>query len=148
MMTSQEEQMNDELAKRAVACKGWKWMGGMLTLCKIRVIEGGSDYLIGERPGPASDGGGRIDTTDVHNYLPDLEDPATLGCLLAILREVYGSKYVHAEAHEIRTAPYIRHAESYEFDEENSFWSVWASGRSWEGDTEVEALIVALEASP
>jgi hypothetical protein len=134
MMTSQEEQMNDELAKRAVACKGWKWMGGMLTLCKIRVIEGGSDYLIGERPGPASDGGGRIDTTDVHNYLPDLEDPATLGCLLAILREVYESKYVHAEA--------------FEFDEINSFWAVWASDRSWEADTEVEALIVALEASP
>ena len=126
--------MNDELAKRAVACKGWKWMGGMLTLCKIRVIEGGSDYLIGERPGPASDGGGRVDTTDVHNYLPDLEDPATLGCLLARLREVYESKYVHAEA--------------FEFDEINSFWAVWASDRSWEADTEVEALIVALEASP
>jgi len=125
--------MNTELAKRAVACKGWQWMGGMLTLCKIRVIEGGSDYIIGERSGPTSNGGGRIDTTDVHNYLPDLDDPATLGCLLARLREVYESKYVHAEAHE--------------FDEENSFWSVWASGRSWEADTEVEAHVIALEAS-
>jgi hypothetical protein len=68
-------------------------------------------------------------------FIPDLEDPATLGCLLALVREAYGSEYVHAEAHE--------------FDEErHNFWCVWAGAKSFEADTEVEALVAALEAAP
>jgi len=136
MMTSQEEQMNAELAKRAVACKAWRWMEGMAYWfggIKYRIAyqcPKSETWVAFEQNGE----GERQYGITLHLALPDLEDPATLGCLLARLREVYESKYVHAEA--------------YEFDEENSFWSVWASGRSWEADTEVEALVTALEASP
>ena len=50
-----------ELAKKAVACKDWRWMPGMLAL----------------------DTGLRLDemTDDWEAALPDLSDPATLGCL-------------------------------------------------------------------
>ena len=55
-----EEQI--ALARRAVACKGWRWMRGMYSAW---------------------------DTTEA---LPDLTDPATLGCLLALVREAWGDE--------------------------------------------------------
>lgn len=69
------------LAERAVACKKWRWMEGMLILTgdkftpRIRIIDdlGASAWMAHAR------------ATD----LPDLSDPATLGCLLALVREVY-----------------------------------------------------------
>jgi hypothetical protein len=79
------------LTQRAVACKGWRWMGGMLTVCGVRLYEGGTDYVIGYRCGPTRDGGGPIDE-DGALMVPDLDDPATLGCIEhGLLPEVYGS---------------------------------------------------------
>lgn len=66
--------MTDEmiaLARRAVACKGWRFMGGMLVadaIGKQRI----SDDVAGE-PYWSTDG-----------WLPDFDDAATLGCLLAL----------------------------------------------------------------
>ena len=77
------------LARRAVACKGWKWMAGMQTDSKFaRVVAVDSDT-----GAPcASEEGARED--DCHAVwlddvpvLPDLTDPATLGCLLALYEE-------------------------------------------------------------
>lgn len=67
-----EEQI--ALAKRAVACKGWRWMPGMLAadaIGKQRVY----DDVAGE-PYWSTDG-----------WLPDFDDAATLGCLLALYEE-------------------------------------------------------------
>jgi len=65
----------NELSKRAVACKGWRWMRGML----------------------AKDTGLRLDeeTDDWEGEVPDLSDPATLGCLLALVREVKADPSIH-----------------------------------------------------
>jgi len=60
-MTDQDWQ---ELGRRAVACRGWRWMPGMLT----------------PPWAPRS-----LEPPD--GYLPDFRDPATLGCLLALVRE-------------------------------------------------------------
>lgn len=95
-----------ELAERTTACKGWRWMPGMLAL----------------------DTGLRLDemTDDWEAELPDLNDPATLGCLLMILREVRGMCACY---------------------ETVVGWRVYSTGGTlWsQGKSEAEALVKALE---
>lgn len=123
--------MVNALAQRAIACKPWFWIGGMLTTCGVRVIEGRYDYLIGHRQGATRDGGGWVDTGDAVGFLPDLTDPATLGCLLALMREAWGNPTICTD-----------------FD--GRVWScITADGITiGYGETEAEALVAALEAAP
>ena len=119
--------MTDEqiaLAKRAVACKGWRFIGGMLVadaIGKQRVY----DDVAGE-PYWSADG-----------WLPDLTDPATVGCLLALVREAWGDDEAYA----------------IPWNDEDGGWTlcVGEEDRSVnvsEGDTEAEALVFALEDAP
>ena len=103
------------LARRAVACKGWRWMPGML----------------------ASDTGLRYDEfilgDDWEGESPDLTDPATLGCLLALVLEAWG-----------RPTAYLHYyGGNWFFDPQQSEPTDHFSGR-----TEAEALVAALEAAP
>ena len=66
--------------------------------------------------------------------LPDLTDPATLGCLLALVREAWSQPSATTLAHHGRW--YVVHAD------------VDASSRLAAWPTEAEALIAALEAAP
>jgi hypothetical protein len=129
----------DDLARRAVACKGWRWMPGMLATDESRLYRVQDD-------GTALD----IEDTIVErgwgfglvNMLPDLTDPATMGCLLALVREAWephrGADYIASTMHT------------------GSGWGVGARYGS-EGvaaivlptyETEAEALVAALEAAP
>ena len=78
--------MNSEmetLARRAVACKGWRWLPGMLTADGWRVVWRDKDGYT-----TAYGNGYRTYLTQVTNkFCPDLSDPATLGALLALVRE-------------------------------------------------------------
>jgi len=118
----------EALARRAVACPRWRWISGML---RLRDAPGKADH--GKREG-------RVEARDEWSYaewpcLPDLTDPATLGCLLALVREAWSEPILSV---------------------------AWAGGRwyvvrrirsvdalRWiDTATEVEALVATLEAAP
>jgi hypothetical protein len=67
-----------DLARRVVACKGWRWMEGMRFVVPPS-HNGATGYMVRVK---GHERGG------VAGY-PDLSDPATLGCLLALVREVW-----------------------------------------------------------
>jgi len=83
-----------ELAKRAVAYKHWRWVAGMKLLsddpCE-RIGYKWTDY--DEEPVPVLDtGNGWGWPTVGSGWLPDLTDPATLGCLLHLVREAWDTR--------------------------------------------------------
>ena len=121
--------MTDEqtaLSRRAVACKGFRWLPGMMRLRATPPSR--RDHLRGE--GRVPDGG---DTWEYENWpvIPDVSDAATLGCLLALVREAYPDAY---------TVPQL--------DPEEVLWYVvTASGAAW-SNAEAGALVAALESAP
>jgi len=108
-----EEQI--ALATRAIACKGWRWMPGMefhldgagamssgwrVQSVQMRVLDGWAHAVRTVIAGPcefilAPRGNIHVRFTDGTlsrkpsgtTMLPCIEDPATLGCLLALVRE-------------------------------------------------------------
>lgn len=128
MMTMSSEEMI-KLARRAVASPHWRWMPGMLEVGGVRAI--GEQYL-GEVWVEQCGGG----YAPIAGWLPDLTDPATLGCLLALAREALGFG-VWLEPVAVQGQP-IR-------------WCVYGIGVLWDSgthDTEAAALVAALEAAP
>lgn len=107
-----------ELARRAVACKHWRWMPGMLAIRWTGPCRGSHRY---------TDADVRAGVT-FYRGTPDLEDPATLGCLLALVREAYDQPLTFCR--------YIEANPSY-----------WHSNTGHVGETEAEALVAALEAA-
>jgi hypothetical protein len=142
--------MIDNLARRAVACKGWRWMPGMSCAWKPPGGAGGQQIMptwarVADLPmGPLPLTHCLVDCLEVYRgALPDLSDPATLGCLLALVREVWPG--CHAEPNGAATWDGVDEAER------GSWWAVYACGphrRIAAGATEAEALVVALEAAP
>lgn len=153
-----------EIAKRAVACKGWRWMPGMefdatwndatSTGWRIESVEhryfsywasevvvikaSVCEFVISPRGNVHVRYAGKPlpDKSSGCRMLPDLTDPATRGCLLDLVREAWG-----------RASGQPRR------------WSV--DGWYWHADyneqtvsgtrlypSEVEALVAALEAAP
>jgi len=120
----------EELARRAVACKRWRWMPGMLSEKGLRVIRRDSDgYVVGYY----QDNWYMAEC--VAGTLPDLTDPATLGCLLALVREAWGAgAYLLPDG-----GWYVKGARLKSGDSINL--GICAK-------TEAEALVAALEAAP
>ena len=130
---------NDDLARRAVACPRWRWQPGMLTqhgrIC-------GAGYLVSD---DVDDGGQPyVDCTDTiddwSSLLPDLSDPATVGALLALVREAWGDETIGTAA--TREADACR---GWVIEAWNPLSTVNEIGPF---STEAEALVAALEAAP
>ncbi len=113
-----QEQMID-LARRAVACKGWRWMPGMLH----GMVVGGkltSCYRIGD-----------LTLCLDADRVPDFTDPATLGCLLALVQEAWNNNVVITIG--------------------NGWFQIETDVRDWDGNNTSSlllALVFALEIAP
>jgi len=118
--------MNEEfvtLGKRAIASRNWRWMPGMLTIPSDGMVSV-LMRLTDKREWPH----------DIGLRVPDLTDPATLGCLLYLVRESWG----------MPTGIIVR------YSNDNGRWEVSWSGSTHGGicgfgATEAEALVMALE---
>lgn len=126
------EEKKTVLARRAVACPGWRWMPGMLA----RAIDSGHEARITKVYGHGSaevvDREGRSEW-GLSEAAPDLDDPATLGCLLALVREAWSAPQTYVSITECDWA---------------ICWvPIAGGGHRIEGDTEAEALVAALEAA-
>lgn len=116
-----------ELGRRAVACRGWRWMRGMKTTTGdtfIAFADADEAYWLAHPDDPC-------EVDPIAGMLPNLSDPATLGCLLALVREAYPDAY---------TVP--------------QFGGGWEVASPVDADvvgdglTEAEALVAALEGAP
>jgi hypothetical protein len=86
----------ETLGRRAVACAGWRWMPGMAAkgqrgaLWRIYMGSGGVLCAQGEGDAGGYAAGWSNEWAEILGALPDLSDPATLGWLLALVREKWG----------------------------------------------------------
>jgi hypothetical protein len=117
----------EEVARRAVACKHWRWMGGMRVICTPR-HDGSTGYFIRlEQDGYRA----------AQNEYPDLSDPATMGCLLALVREAHNAPSAYLIG--LVTKQWVVH----HFAEPDAYWKALTKLQP----TEASALVAALEAA-
>ena len=126
--------MSKSLAERAVVCKHWRWMPGMRAVdgaerFRVSVVSHGYPQGVDEQP-PM-----KVNVDLGLRWFPDLTDPATLGCLLSLVREAWSDPSLCAND-----------AGHYDL----MFWHVYTGDRnvSVGCQTEAEALVAALEAAP
>lgn len=131
-----------DLGRRAVACRGWRWMPGMLSGEIGRVV-----YTDPDCPG-ALVSSGCPSGPDWEENLdpPDLRDPATVGCLLALVRDAYPNNDLCVDyLHTYRTCSGgVEHA-VYEVHDQRYIPQL--SRTNGGHPTEAHALVAALEAA-
>jgi len=132
MSTEQLENL-EQLARRVIACKRWRWMPGMRVVTEMgdafRVED--VDFCYGELNWPKPHA----------LLLPDLTDPATLGCLLALVREAWGPEAtvsVNISGFWAVGGARIQKGKSAGHTINLGIWKL----------TEVDALVSALEVAP
>jgi hypothetical protein len=125
------------LGMRAVECKGWKWLPGML----YQYREESDEVTVPTKhywcdPTRVRDNDPDTPACSGGLSVPDLTDPATVGCLLALVREAWGDSEMHMTL--------------------GAKGWVWLTGESRvydvvmpinAGATEAEALVAALESA-
>jgi hypothetical protein len=124
----------NELGRRAAACKGWRWVEGM----RVRRWD---DHLTMWERNRVSLTADRDTFWLREGWVPDLGDPATRGCLLALVREAYGDPRLVAIYCE--PANYGQ-SEGWAIQCADNRLPVAGDGHAGEA----EALVAALDAAP
>jgi len=176
-----EEQI--ALSRRAIACKGWRWMPGMLRVwpfvdrtpiqqsvwsCFASDEDRARGYIESMPIERVDDHPLSIEPMERWNdaadqwvmNIPDLTDPATLGCLLALVREAHGSPKIMFEGQTYASVLYVVCGSGNYYirrdcgDGEEDLYvdGVWSANVRHGVDevscaTEAEALVAALEAA-
>ncbi len=134
-----------DLARRAMACKHWRWTDGMRATRDhlstprhaVRISQSCNIHQCPDSGGPwvKTDDNGQWKPE--RDLLPDLTDPATLGCLLALVREAWASPLA-------QVSPMLPQGGwvCYPNNTEERY------GLYFRGETEAAALVAALEAAP
>lgn len=143
-----DEQSLRKLGSRAVACKHWRWMPGMLLQWRTSsgVVYRGRVCNIEEPDAVWCEGReDRFDWPELPKCWPDLSDPATLGCLLHLVREAWNACRISVcfsaytpDATKRWSVPISYFKEQRDLVHVPSFY----------GSTQAEALVAALEAAP
>ena len=114
-----------DLATRATACSNFRWLPGMLW----------------HRPDGETGRHPHIDPTLTLDAYPDLKDPATLGCLLHLLREAHNAPgaFVRHEDEDRGGRYYSASPWTVDMGDGSIIVGIWP--------TEAQAIIQALEAA-
>ena len=120
------------LGRRAKRCARWRWCAGMLWWTEPSgAPDDGGDY------GRKQDDYDRVPA----GAIPDLEDRATQGCLLALVRDAWPTAPATTSRHGL-------------WSKKRGHYHAWTcsycTGSDWRqahGETEAEALVAALEAA-
>lgn len=125
-----------QLAKRLLECKHFRWMPGMFGLSDpvdrqgYRCLDAYAGLWVHEDEqffrGPEDD-----------PYLPDLEDPATVGCLFQLVRDAWADPYAKTTGGE-RISEDVWKCLAHD----------GARYQTFRGTTEAAALVAALEGAP
>jgi hypothetical protein len=122
------------LGLRAVVCPGWRLVPGVVDCDGVRVLRVGEHTI--DAFDPRANGiGGQVVMRAERLGPPDFRDPATLGCLLELVREVWDDPWLHVENWE-------------------DGWTAMGQTEAMSGaltamcHTEAEALVAAMEAAP
>lgn len=113
-----------DLARKLVAADGWRWMPGM------RAVWESPSSLGSYRLSELFDGLRTHNVVDWAGLVPDLSDPATIGCVLALVREKHHNPTIVA-------VPYW-------MGRELRWWTEIPDQGGVDGATEAEALVNAL----
>ena len=140
-----------ELGRRAVVCKGWRWLPGM----RWEAPSHGTDGRLEDWEAPTWGAHRGEDDT-----VPDFSDPATLGYLLALVREAWNDAEMHvmptftletaeqeqAARQSLKPGERLPHEWTVYHGEQERFLA--HDTEIAHGNTEAEALVAALEAVP
>ena len=124
------EPHSDDYGARAVRCRHWRWMPGML-----------AEYPFSHEAEIQTFRVCCDDPPDMGSALPGFYDPATLGCLQRLVEDVFYPDAI-ATLHSRLLDPLRRETEKCQ----RVWWVSLSTGRAFDGcECAAEALIVALE---
>ena len=139
-----------DLAKRVIKCPHWEWMPGMKALrennfgelIETRFIENhrvelnSLDDCANQKIGSAYPN--MYSWNNLPGFLPDLSDPATMGCLLHLVRKAWKCEDLSTELASRAVLHKPGWCLEFEGTEERP-------SRAWYGASEAEVLVLALE---